>query len=265
MANAKEKRAYIVELGKTFAQGKANYIKEVPENKGEELITFLKYGNSGWSQPLAWCAAFISALAGYTDMKLGNQPISKYKSTLSSFGGAGVYGGNNVKNAKPGLAIRWTNKGGSTGHVGLVIDVSESGITTVEGNTGVDKSGAQDREGVETKVKTYSWDKAKNPSKDRCFNGYIKIWDEDDSSIGTPLGNVPEFSDKVIPGSSSTSGETTQAQSVQRDLSALFINMTSDDVEIKSTRGETEIDKNVNTRTDANKSNSKITLDKQLN
>ena len=252
MATSKEKRAFIVGFAKTFDKGKTNYILEEGNNAGNTLITFLKYGKSGWMPGQPWCAAFISALAGYTDSKLSGIPYSRYNSRGSTCGGAGMYGGNNIKNAKPGLVIRWGDSSGKTGHVGLVVDVSSSGITTIEGNTGKDTSGGQVREGVETKLKHYSWDKAQSPYHGRNFIGYIKIWDEDDASLGTPLSNTNAYSGGNVVGSSDSSdssessGASTNSNSdsssnyVQKDLSALFIDMSGIGAELNNSPSDSK-------------------------
>lgn len=213
MGQAAEKRAYIAKFAKQFGDiNKA--IREDPkkDNNGALLEKWLKYPSTPWRAGMPWCACFVSAMAYYTDQQFSGEPKSSYNSASSQYTGAGNYGGKNPKNAKVGLAISWTEDGGSkngisTGHVGIVIEVLADGIMTVEGNT--DNREIQERNGGETAVKKYTWAKVLKPSSKRHFNGYFKIWKENEDTLGAPL---PSIGDVASTGNTSNSTDTGNQQ-----------------------------------------------------
>lgn len=197
-----EKRSYIAGFAKQF--GDANkVIKEDTgtDNKGAMLDNFLI---PPWSPGLQWCAAFVTACAYYTDKNLGGI-VNKYKSNSSQYDGAGIYS-NNVEDARVGLAISWKNVGKDGGHVGIVVAVSSIGITVAEGNT--NNNYIQEANGGETVVKSYTWSKAKAPSSSRKFRAYVKIWSEDDNT----LGKSNQIANEDVASSSSSTSTTTEEE-----------------------------------------------------
>lgn len=185
-----EKRRYIADFARQFGQpDKAIREQQGTDNKGPLLDKWIK-PYASWSPGLPWCAAFVSAMAGITDERTSQQPARKYNSASSQCTGAGIYS-NNPRDAQVGLAISWKNSDGSGGHAGLVIEVNSSGIVTAEGNT--NNSAVQERNGGESAVKKYTWDKVSSPSPGRRFVGYMKIWPEENSTIGDPKNFIIYF------------------------------------------------------------------------
>lgn len=184
MSTAAEKRGYLSRYARQFGQPE-NALKESPgtDNKGPMLDRYLSEPASPWTPGQPWCAAFISSLAWNVDRILGELPKRKYETLGSQSQGAGLYS-KNPRDAKIGLAASWTNieKGG--GHVEVVIEVNSNGIICVGGNT--NNKAIQERNGGETAVKSYSWEKISSPAPGRRFNGYMKIWPEDNISLGQP-------------------------------------------------------------------------------
>jgi len=189
---AAQKRAY---LCKTFAprfkKGGDAYITEgVKDNTGPKLDFWLRGVGADFTpgphkDPLPWCASFVSALAGWIDRKMKSGPTRKYNSRGSQTDGAGVFS-TNVKDAVPGVVVSWKNDGATTGHVGLVIEVTSKGVWMVEGNTS--KSVApQNRNGYATARKFYSWSKLSRPASYRGFRAYVKLWPESNEELKKEL------------------------------------------------------------------------------
>ena len=226
MATAKEKREYIAGFAQRYG---ACQIKEEGKNSGnflEQLLTDNgRYTASGWKSGVPWCAAFVSAMAYFTDKVLGQSPKSKYNSVGSQHGGAGKYS-SNVKDARIGLAVSWKNTFNNEGHVEIVVGVSDSGITTVGGNTTafLNEGGKQVREGDCSGIHKKSWNDVLYPAKDRQFVAYYKIWDEDNSTLGEPSGQPKEeFAGKLGEAESGATSSEIQDQSVsEAETLALF-------------------------------------------
>ena len=194
MATAKEKRENAAQfainvVGKWYEQGNTN--------AGPNLDPYLHFTGSVWSPKQYWCAGFISAVAYNVDKNLGGIK-NRYNTASSQYEGAGYYS-RDIKDARIGLAVVWKNKPEKCknnvcekcddgGHVGIVVAITSSGITTVEGNTACGDSGS--RNGGEVCKHTRTWDKLKNPSSCGFFVGYVKIWDETDESLGQPSKNI---------------------------------------------------------------------------
>ena len=223
MATAKEKREYIAGFAQRYG---ACQIKEDGKNSGnflEQLLTDNgRYTSSGWHSGVPWCAAFVSAMAYFTDKALGQTPKSQYNSVGSQNRGAGKYSAN-IKDARVGLAVSWKNTFNNEGHVEIVVGVSDLGITTVGGNTTafLNEGGKQVREGDCSGIHKKSWSDVSNPAKDRQFVAYYKIWDEDNSTLGEPSGQPKEeFASKLGESISDTASNEVQDQQDQAALDA---------------------------------------------
>lgn len=259
---AAEKRAYLVNYSKQFSvrptKGSTPLMEVGGENKGDFLEEVLKIVPS-WRSPKPWCAAFVSAMSLNVDKLNPDGPKTQYNSVKSSEQGAGIYS-NDPRNAKPGLAIIWTQADGS-GHAGIVLSIDSNGITTIEGNSG-SVADPQKREGYAVCIKKYTFSQFQNPnpSKGRKFIGFAKIWEENDESLGSKLPELP--SNTNYENSSGSSITQTESQKARIDISSLFINITADDSVIKEVRKETKLDENITAKNDKEKSKSKISIDK---
>lgn len=194
MASAAEKRAWLCNWALNFNRGKTNYIYESGgDNRGPLLTKWLKSENaSPHRDGNPWCASFVSSTSYWTDKHFNySQPKRSYFSASSQHTGAGLFS-KNYKEAVPGVAVSWSN-GDGTGHVGLVLAVSSTGITTAEGNTS--EKNPQNRNGGVSAIKTLTWAEVKSPHKGRYFKGYYKIWPEDTESLkkGLPKLSQAEF------------------------------------------------------------------------
>ena len=198
MATAAEKRKYVADLAKKYD---TNVISDNPNHKNPNQLfrdVIEKYSNYSAGNP--WCASFVTAMAKMTDIALGGTP-TKYNSNSSQWEGAGLYGGGNPKSAAVGLAIIWKNtpaagKDMGAGHAGLVVGVSENKVYVMEGNTS--NNLVQARDGGATRLKEYTWEKLATPVvKDgvphRKFVSFVKLWNEEESSIGDPT-KIPPYS-----------------------------------------------------------------------
>ncbi len=277
MSTAAEKRFYAAKLAAKFHGKGAIREGKTTDNRGQQLESFLNPIGRIWSPGLYWCAAYVSAIAFYTDRDLPGGPQRKFKSAVAVAEAAGVFS-KNIEDAFIGLAISWGVKG--DGHVGIVVDVDRSrGIVTVsEGNTGSNESGWT-RNGYTTTLKTYTLDKSKSRAGMRwigqpgskSFNAYSKIWEEDDYSIRgshTPKPimiasndynqySSPESSNQT---SSSTSTIQNTKQAAQQDYSNLFLFSSGN---IMNVGEQQELSKPITQTSNSKKSEGAIPIDKQ--
>ena len=297
MASAAEKRAYIVQMARQYnviskvsgvAPG-ATPLKEGPvDNYGTFLEETLKH--ISWTPGDPWCAGYVSAMVYYVD-KHFNDFNNKYDSASSTHDGAGMYS-NNPLDAKPGLVVRWANenKDDGQGHVGILLSFNPTNKTflVIEGNTG-SSTDPQKREGYLVSIKQYSLQKFKRPAQNRKikdkvtgitkeiprsgrnFVGFIKIWPEDNASLGAKLPPVDNLVEN--PGASGASnsdyanGQTQSngsqvAEQARFDISSLFINIDDSSGGANMERKETKLTEGVTTSDNVTNSTSKIPIDK---
>jgi hypothetical protein len=250
-----EKRKALVEIASAYGNKKIH--EEGKDNYGPLLQKYVE-SYSSYKQGNPWCAGFVSAMAGIVDSKFPEEPKRKYNSMSSSHTGAGIFS-TNYKDAKPGLCVFWKNGPNSegTGHAGIIIEVTNAGVKTAEGNTGTSKNypNEQVREGYETNIKFYSWEKFLNPASDRKFCFVCKIWDEEDP----PIRDLSKFptSQMVEPSSlpddtNSGTSDSSVSQKPRQDLSKLIIDMSGlpdTALELKPTAKISENTSNVTDKT----------------
>jgi hypothetical protein len=144
----------------------------------EEILGNLGFKNSdfenkmksvGWQKTQAWCSYFTELIWKQAYGKINKQDIIKELNLL--FDGSAVKTYNNFKNKfivskEPidGSIVIWqhysNSEPGWTGHAGIVVDILDNSIKTIEGNTNNDGS----REGymVCEKIRPLNFNPVKN-------------------------------------------------------------------------------------------------------
>jgi hypothetical protein len=150
--------------------------KEVGDNGGPQVEEFQK-SVGGVAAHQSWCLAFQFFCIKKVDAEINEKAMmsvqghSLFETEHCMTLWHNSKATNELKEPVPGSLVIWQFEGGSSGHVGLVVEVDGDKITTIEGNTS-DGSGIE-REGDGCyKRSRHKWVKTGK----MITLGYLRVW-----------------------------------------------------------------------------------------
>lgn len=106
--------------------------EEGGNNNGPLVNLFQKTVGGAFNEP--WCLSFIQSVIAYVEGRLGvKSPLTATEHVLNLWNSSPLICRTN--SPQKGHLILWKLKNTTSGHCGIITDISETHFTTIEGNT----------------------------------------------------------------------------------------------------------------------------------